>query len=188
MSRWIPNLYSWVGSQELLLAWLHFEATLLTMWHAQSLLGMSLRSTLSIHIGTTLHKFTDTKGFLVKKYPLCVSSLIMILSPYISPNAWWLFWGLFCNCVKMLFITSKVQIQIVREVNLPVVLYLTQENDGFYYALWLMPHPSISRPLPMNVCTFRVHWPRALFALSMQSMCGGIWERKPFCFSEGTSQ
>ncbi len=109
MSRWIPNLYSWVGSQELLLAWLHFEATLLTMWHAQSLLGMSLISTLSIRIGTTLHEFTDTKGFLIKKYPLCVSSLIMILSPYISPNARWLFWVTKCKVIILRFILKLHQ-------------------------------------------------------------------------------
>ena len=134
-----------------------------------------------IGIGTTLHKFTDTKGFLVKKYPLCVSCHLQWFSPHTNHRQMHGDYSeVSCNCIKMLFITSKVQIQIMREVNLPVVLYLTQENDGFYYALWLLPHPSISRPLPMNVCPFRVHWPLPLFALSMQSMCWGIWEWKTF--------
>jgi hypothetical protein len=51
-----------------------------------------------IGIGTTLHKFTDTQGFPVIS-SLCFLSLTtdgrpFILSPHLSPNAWWLSQGL----------------------------------------------------------------------------------------------
>jgi hypothetical protein len=51
-----------------------------------------------INIGTKLHKFTDTRGF-SSLSSLCFLSLtsdgyLFILSPNLSPNAWWLLQGL----------------------------------------------------------------------------------------------
>jgi hypothetical protein len=78
-----------------------------------------------IGIGMTLHKFTDTKGFQSIFLVFHITyhrQMLFILSPNLSPNAWWLFQGLWQDCIKMLLKTSEIKIQIVREKhNLPVV-------------------------------------------------------------------
>ena len=55
------------------------------------------------------HWDNTTWVYLIKKYPLCVSSLIMILSPYISPNARWLFWVTKCKVIILRFILKLHQ-------------------------------------------------------------------------------
>ncbi len=76
-------------------------------------------------IGTTLHKFTDTRGFPV--YLPCVSYHLPQMDIHLfSPQTYHQMHGgyseVYGNCIKTLLKTSKIQIQIVREKNnLPVV-------------------------------------------------------------------
>ncbi len=78
-----------------------------------------------IGIGTTLHKFTDTKGFPV--YLPCVSYHLPQMNVHLfSPHTYYQMHGgyskVYGNCIKMLLKTSEIQTQIVREEhNLPIV-------------------------------------------------------------------
>ncbi len=78
-----------------------------------------------IGIGTTLHKFTDIKGFPV--YLPCVSSHLPQTDVHLfSPHTYHQMHGgyseVYGNCIKMLLKTSEIQIQIAREKhNLPIV-------------------------------------------------------------------
>jgi hypothetical protein len=78
-----------------------------------------------IGIGTTLHKFTDTKGYPV--YLPCVSYHLPQMDVHLfSPQTYCQMHGgyskVYGNCIKMLLKTSEIQIQIVREKhNLPIV-------------------------------------------------------------------
>ncbi len=78
-----------------------------------------------IGIGTTLHKFTDTRGFPV--YLPCVSyHLPQMDIRLFSPQTYHQMHGgyseVYRDCIKMLLKTSEIQIQIVREKhNLPIV-------------------------------------------------------------------
>jgi hypothetical protein len=80
---------------------------------------------MSLVSGTTLHKFTDTRGFPV--YLPCVSYHlpqmdIHLFSPQTYHQMHSGYSKVYSNCIKMLLKTSKIQIQIVREKhNLPVV-------------------------------------------------------------------
>ncbi len=78
-----------------------------------------------IGIGTTLHKFTDTKRLPV--YLPCVSYHLPQTDVYLfSPHTYHQMHGgyskVYVHCIKMLLNTSEIQIQIVREKhNLPIV-------------------------------------------------------------------
>ena len=78
-----------------------------------------------IGIGTTLHKFSDTKGFPV--YLPCVSyhlpqTDVRLFSPQTYHQMHGGYSEVYSDCIKMLLKTSEIQIQIVREKhNLPVV-------------------------------------------------------------------
>jgi hypothetical protein len=78
-----------------------------------------------IGIGTTLHKFTDTKRFPV--YLPCVSyhlpqTDVRLFSPHTYHQMHAGYSKVYGNCIKMLLKTSEIQIQIMREKNnLPVV-------------------------------------------------------------------
>jgi hypothetical protein len=90
-----------------------------------------------IGIGTTLHKFTDTRGFPV--YHPCVSyHLPQTDIPLFSPQTYHKMHGgyseVYSDCIKMLLKTSKVQIQIVRE------------KHGLMYNIYL---PTSSHPNSM---------------------------------------
>jgi hypothetical protein len=80
----------------------------------------------AIGLGTTLHKFTDTRGFPV--YLPCVSyhlpqTDICLFSPQTYHQMHGGYTKVYGNCIKMLLKTSEIQIQIVREkYNLPIVL------------------------------------------------------------------
>ncbi len=88
-----------------------------------------------IGIGTTLHKFTDTRGFPV--YLPCVSYYlpqmdICLFSPHTYHQIHEGSSKVYGNCIKMLLKTSKIQIQIMREKhNLPVVFdsYVSPEAN-----------------------------------------------------------
>jgi hypothetical protein len=78
-----------------------------------------------IGIGTTLHKFTDTRGFSV--YLPCISyhlpqTDIHLFSPQTYHQMHSGYSKVYGNCIKMLLKTSNIQIQITREKhNLPIV-------------------------------------------------------------------
>jgi hypothetical protein len=78
-----------------------------------------------IGIGTTLHKFTDTKGFPV--YLPCASYHlpqmdVRLFSPHTYHQMHGGYSNVYGDCIKMLLKTSEIQIQIVRgKHNLPVV-------------------------------------------------------------------
>ncbi len=78
-----------------------------------------------IGIGTTLHKFTDIRGFPV--YLPCVSYHLPQMDIHLfSPQTYHQMHGGYSkvcgNCIKMLLKTSEIQIQIMREKhNLPSV-------------------------------------------------------------------
>ncbi len=78
-----------------------------------------------IGIGTTLHKFTDIRGFPV--YLPCVSyhlpqTDICLFSPQTYHQMHGGYSEVYGDCIKMLLKTSEIQIQIVREkLNLPIV-------------------------------------------------------------------
>jgi hypothetical protein len=78
-----------------------------------------------IGIGTTLHKFTDTKGSPV--YLPCVSyhlrqTDVCLFSPHVYHQMHGGYSEVHGNCIKMLLKTSEIQIAIVKEKhNLPVV-------------------------------------------------------------------
>ena len=82
-----------------------------------------------IGIGTTLHKFSDSKGNPV--YLPCVSyhlpqTDVRLFSPQTYHQMHGGYSEVYGNCIKMLLNTSEIQIPIVREKhNLPVVLILT---------------------------------------------------------------
>jgi hypothetical protein len=78
-----------------------------------------------IGIGTTLHKFTDTKGLPV--YLPCVSYHLPQMDAHLfSPRTYHQmhggYSGVYGDCIKMLLNALEIQIQILREKhNLPVV-------------------------------------------------------------------
>jgi hypothetical protein len=78
-----------------------------------------------IGIGTTLHKFTDTKG--LPAYLPCVSyhlphTDVRLFSLHTYHQMHGGYSKVYGNCIKMLLKTSKIQIQIVREKhNLPII-------------------------------------------------------------------
>ncbi len=59
----IDVLLDWSGTRALLLAWLFFEVTLLTTWCAQSLYGMSLKSTMWLALGQHYISLLTPKDF-----------------------------------------------------------------------------------------------------------------------------
>ncbi len=94
------------------------------MSRAQSLSEMLLKSIPS-SIGTTLHKFTDTKGLPVYlpsvSYHLPQTD-VCLFSPRVYHQMHGGYSKVHCNCIKMLLKTSEIQIAIVKEKhNLPVV-------------------------------------------------------------------
>ncbi len=78
-----------------------------------------------IGIGTTLHKFSDTKGFPV--YLPCVSyhlpqTDVRLFSPQTYHQIHCCYSEVYSDCIKMHLNTFEIQVQIMREKhNLPVV-------------------------------------------------------------------
>jgi hypothetical protein len=96
----------------------------------------------------TLHKFTDTKGFLV--YLPCVSyhlpqTDVRLFSPQTYHQMNSNYSEVYGDCIKMLLHTSEIQIQIMREKhNLPVVF------DSYV-------SPKVKKTLASSMCSGLCH-------------------------------
>ncbi len=152
-----------------------------------------------ISIGMTLHKVTDTKGFLI--HLPCVSFYlpqtdVHLFSPQAHHQLWWVFQGLLWlhqYAVENL----QIQIQIVREeLNLSFVFDLNVSATTRRH--WL-PQQALAYATPIsmllislrqlssrssNMCTLGSPVHNLYF---QWSVCWHYQECKPICTSEGTS-
>ncbi len=203
MSHWISNHSCWSGTRALHLAWPLFEVILLTTWRAQSLFGMSLRSTMSLVLGWHYISLQTPRDFQsiflvflitylrrisIYSLPKLITKC-MVVTPrstmtasrccWRHPRFKYRSWGR--NIIFPLYLIHTSLLKWKRHWFLQCALaYATHIS-----MLSIFSRGYSSRSL--NLCTFRVHWPQTLLAF-LRSVCRHNWEWKPLYSSEGTSQ